>query len=161
MKSCSLGLSEHDRVSFQAFHVYGGGGGSRRPAGAAGGAVSSAAPGLTYADSVGHRSLFEPIGRPLRPNYQPQQHGHHQHHHHHPQHHHHQQQQPVEAAVMVDTWRPAGDDRSSTIDRIRSLQAELESRDCHGPTNNSEQQSIARKDKVHTRLGWGGGRWTQ
>ena len=128
--------------SFQAFHVYGGG---RRLPGAGGAGVSAGAAGLTYADSVRYRSAFEAVGRPLRPNYQRQQH-HHYHHHHHPQVQ--RQQQQFEGAGVVDTRCPCTEDIKSTVDRIRCLQAELDSRDSvvHGPTNNNEL--VARKDKV-------------
>jgi len=102
--------------------------------------VGSAAgmPGLSYADSVRSRAPFEVIGRPLRPSV-------HQHHHLQPS-----QQQQYEGAAVADNLRSA-DDVSSTVSRLRSLQAELQSRDnvTHGLANvNDQQQVLARKDKV-------------
>jgi len=76
-------VSERHRISFQAFHVYGGGGGgggSRLPGtGGVGGTTGAA--GVTYADSVRSPAPFEVIGRPLRPSH-PQLQQQHRHHHH-------------------------------------------------------------------------------
>jgi len=114
-------------VFFQAFHMYGGAG--VRAAGVMVGSTPGTA--VTYADSVRTRaSSFEVIGRPLRPG------GH-------------------QGAEVMDHPR-LGDDLSSAMNRLRALQAELQSRDninnvnnVHGTASNSEQQlSAARKDKV-------------
>ena len=121
--------------------MYGGGSGGGRPAAAVGIGGTAGTVGLSYADSVRSRTPFEVMGRPLRSN-------HHQHFHHHHQHQIQQQPQQYEGSSVVDTLRPA-DDVNATVNRLRSLQAHLESRDnaLNGPANN-ELQLIAHKDKV-------------
>ena len=131
-------------LSFQTFQLHGcsGCGGRVFGVGGAGGATCSAGLTTSYADSVRSRAAFDVIGRPLRPNH------HQQHRHLRIEPHHHQQQQN-EGTGMADNLR-SGDDITSTINRLRSLQAELQSRDYvgHGLTNSNEQQPIVRKDKV-------------
>lgn len=84
---------------------------------------------------------YDVIGRPLLPNHR------HQHQLAHPPHHlyHHQQQQQQES-VGVTT-----DDVNTAVDRLGSLQTELETRDSVTPaqtTTSDQHQLIDRKDKV-------------
>jgi len=79
------------------------------------------------------------IGRPLLPNHR------HQHQLAHPPHHLYQQQQQQES-VGVTT-----DDVNTAVDRLGSLQAQLETRDSVTPaqtTTSDQHQLIDRKDKV-------------
>ena len=124
----------------------GGGGGGNRVSGSGG--VSVGVPstaGLSYADSVRSRAAFDSIGRPLRPSY------HHQHHPRLQQQQQQQQQQQYEGAGVLDTLRPAGD-MNSTISRLQSLQAELQSRD-DAVARGNDQQLVARRDKVRVMPG--------